>query len=225
MGIEVAIAAANFRMGRNLWLWNSIVFLAGLILKSQHVLTSLEQNQAILGIFYVVGISSIIAYFWFSILTRETFPEFCLDARNRIRLLGAAGVGAGGFFWFCRGLPGGNGKIRLGHAQAGLEWLVVLGLEVVDSGRFLLFLHAARGHEQSAHGMGYPRTVEGFFHAFTRVNTRRPIPPTLSTTQCACDPTRHARDRHRGRIQLGYMFLALVPFLFFRKMHRVNGHG
>src|SRR4029077_14340661 len=33
MGIEVAIAAASFRMGRNLFLWNCIVFLAGLILK------------------------------------------------------------------------------------------------------------------------------------------------------------------------------------------------
>jgi hypothetical protein len=32
MGIEVAIAAANFRLGRALWLGNSAIFLAGLIL-------------------------------------------------------------------------------------------------------------------------------------------------------------------------------------------------
>src|SRR5215472_10420892 len=47
MGIEVAIAAANFRMGRNLFLWNSIVYLAGLILKSEHMLTTLDQNPAV----------------------------------------------------------------------------------------------------------------------------------------------------------------------------------
>src|SRR6266568_1989784 len=80
MGIEVAIAAANFRMGRSLFLWNSIVYLAGLVLKSEHMLSTLEQNPAVFVIFNVVGVCSIIAYFSFAFLTRETFPEFCLDA-------------------------------------------------------------------------------------------------------------------------------------------------
>src|SRR5206468_937556 len=40
MGIEVAIAAAHFRMGRNLFLWNSVIYLGGLILKHNHVLTA-----------------------------------------------------------------------------------------------------------------------------------------------------------------------------------------
>src|SRR5881409_282071 len=48
MGIEVAIAAANFRLGRNLWLGNSIIYLAGLILKSQGMLGALDANHAIL---------------------------------------------------------------------------------------------------------------------------------------------------------------------------------
>src|SRR5215467_8913206 len=80
MGIEVAIAAANHRMGRALFLANSFVYLAGLILKQEHILTALEQNQAVLAIYHVVGIVSIIAYVWFAYLTKETFPEFCLDA-------------------------------------------------------------------------------------------------------------------------------------------------
>src|SRR5882724_7887504 len=54
MGIEVAIAAANFRVGPNPWLWNSIVYLRRLILKTQSGLTAPEQNSAILGIFHVV---------------------------------------------------------------------------------------------------------------------------------------------------------------------------
>src|SRR5882672_7108094 len=80
MGIEVAIAAANFRMGRNLFLGNSVIYLAGLILKQKHMLGALEANPAILTIFHVVGACSIASYFWFTILTRETFPELCLDA-------------------------------------------------------------------------------------------------------------------------------------------------
>src|SRR3954466_7266078 len=64
MGIEVAIAAASFRMGLNLFLGNSIIYIAGLILK----LPSPDANPAIFIIFNVVGIASIIAYIWFSIL-------------------------------------------------------------------------------------------------------------------------------------------------------------
>src|SRR3989441_12568296 len=44
IGIEVAIAAANLRIGRYLWLGNSIIYLGGLILKQQHILTALENN-------------------------------------------------------------------------------------------------------------------------------------------------------------------------------------
>src|SRR5882724_12042523 len=100
MGIEVAIAAANFRMGRNLWLWNSIVYLAGLVLKSEHMLSTLEQNPAVFVIFNVVGVCSIIAYFSFAFLTRETFPEFCLDACQAATILLIAGaIASGGYFW------------------------------------------------------------------------------------------------------------------------------
>src|SRR5580765_3053727 len=80
MGIEVAIAAASFRMGRYLFLGNSIIYIAGLVLKQQHILTALDQNQAIFVIFNVVGVLSIACYCWFSILSKETLPEFCLDA-------------------------------------------------------------------------------------------------------------------------------------------------
>src|SRR5205809_3411682 len=66
MGIEIAIAAANFRMGRQLFLGNSIIYIGGLILK----VPSPEANPAIFTIFNVVGVLSIIAYLWFTVLTR-----------------------------------------------------------------------------------------------------------------------------------------------------------
>src|SRR5437868_655760 len=75
IGIEVAIAAANFRMGRYLFLGNGIIYLGGLILKQQHILTALDQNQAVFVIFNVVGVCSIAAYIWFALRTKESLPE------------------------------------------------------------------------------------------------------------------------------------------------------
>src|SRR5262249_19188368 len=98
IGIEVAIAAASPRMGRALLLANSFVYLAGLILKSEHILTALEQNQAVLAIYHVVGICSIIAYVWFSYLSKETFAEFCLEACQSAFFLCVAAIPALGFF-------------------------------------------------------------------------------------------------------------------------------
>ena len=44
MGIEVAIAAAHFRLGRWLFLGNSICYVAGLLLKQQGMITTLDAN-------------------------------------------------------------------------------------------------------------------------------------------------------------------------------------
>src|SRR5437879_4816755 len=55
LGIEVAIAAASFKMGRNLFLGNSVVYLCAWILSSEHIVTALEANHSIFVIFHVVG--------------------------------------------------------------------------------------------------------------------------------------------------------------------------
>src|SRR5437667_12415985 len=56
MGLEVAIALTDFRMGRYLFLGNSVLYFAGLILKSRHILTTLEANPAVFAVFNVVGV-------------------------------------------------------------------------------------------------------------------------------------------------------------------------
>jgi len=60
IGIEIAIAAANFRMGRQLFLGNSIIYIGGLILNEAHMLPMLEANPAVFRIFHIVGIISIL---------------------------------------------------------------------------------------------------------------------------------------------------------------------
>ncbi|PYJ08531.1 MAG: hypothetical protein DME25_01315, partial [Verrucomicrobia bacterium] len=86
IGIEVAIAAANFRMGRYLFLGNSIIFFAGLILSVPNP----DANRAVFNIFLVIGVTSILAYFWFIFLTRETLPELGVDAFLTAKLLAFA---------------------------------------------------------------------------------------------------------------------------------------
>ena len=68
---------------------------------------------------------------------------------------------------------------------------------------------------------GYPRTVEGFFHALSRGQYEQPNPTNLFT-----EPVRFASQL--GMLVEGvadeftwvYMFIALVPFVFFFKMQK-----
>ncbi len=224
MGIEVAIAAANFRMGRNLFLWNSIVYFAGLILKSEHMLSILEQNPAVVVIFHVVGLCSLTAYFVFAYLTRESFLEFCLDAAQTATvLLLTVAVAHGGFFWLLT-VAGAAGVIKLGWdtRKIGTEWLVVLGLGLcwVLGASFYFYMPLA-GMTNPPMEWGYPRTVEGFFHAFTRGQYEKTNPsdifhhPLIFLTQLGM--------LGKGIIEefnWVYAFLALVPFAFFFKLHR-----
>ncbi len=224
MGLEVAIAAASYRMGRTLFLGNSIIFLGGLILKAEHILTALEQNQAVFVIFIVVGVCSIAAYFWFSILTRETFSEFCLDVCLTIFLLSLpAALGQGPVFLLLA-LLGLAGLIKFAFDthRLGLEWLVIIAC----GGCWLLgaafyFYMPLAGMSNPPMEWGYPRTVEGFFHAFTRGQYEKTNPsdiihhPGVFLTQLGMLATGIVEE-----FNWVYMFLALVPFLFFFKMHR-----
>src|SRR6185295_5078002 len=74
MGLEIAIAAADFKMGRSLFLWNTIAYICGLILKQEKMLFT-DTNEMVFVIFNVVGICSMVAYVWFATFTKETFQE------------------------------------------------------------------------------------------------------------------------------------------------------
>ena len=224
MGIEVAIAAANFRLGRSLWLGNSIVYLSGLILKQQHILTALEQNQAVFVIFNVVGVCSLAAYLWFAFLTKEALAEVGLDlcmAGFFLALAAARGAGAWKLWVALAALAGwvvlGAKNWRLGH-----EWLVTILLGVCWlAGAGFYFYMPLAGMTNPPMQWGYPRTVEGFIHAFTRGQYDRTNP-----TDVIHDPMRFLTQLSMlgtGIIEefnWVYAFLALIPFLFFLRLHR-----
>ncbi len=225
IGIEVAIAAADFRMGRYLFFGNSILFFAGLVLNSQGMLSALDQNPAVYLMFMVVGVCSLIAYGWFMYLTKQTFPEMCLDAcLTAFVLLACVAIGQHSFFLVLLALAalGAVIKFAIDTWKIGYEWLVVILLGVcwILGASFYFYMPLA-GMTDPPMQWGYPRTVEGFIHAFTRGQYEKMTPSDI-----AGDPFRFLNQivmlgvGIKDEFNLLFAFLALVPFLFFFKMHK-----
>lgn len=224
MGLEVAIAAADMRLGRFLFLGNGIIYICGLILKSVHMITALDANPAIFAIFNAVGIGSIAAYIWFTVLTKETFDEFALDATMAGIFIFLSLAPVIGFFSILLAIASLVGFVQFARKtrRLGLEWLVVLicGICWLAGSAFYLYMPLA-GMTNPPMQWGYPRTVEGFIHAFTRGQYEKANP-----TDIIGDPLRFINQL----IRLGsgiveefnwvYVFLAVVPFLFFKQLHK-----
>jgi tetratricopeptide (TPR) repeat protein len=103
-----------------------------------------------------------------------------------------------------------------------MEWLVIIicGACWVAGASFYFYMPLA-GMTNPPMEWGYPRTVEGFIHAFTRGQYEKTNP-----TNIIGDPMRFITQL--GMMGTGiveefnwvYAFLALIPFIFFLKMHR-----
>jgi tetratricopeptide (TPR) repeat protein len=175
MGIEVCIAIALPRLGRDLFLGNSMIFVLGLIGMGTNRVQALNDLAPMFkGIFYVVGIGSITACIWLSLKTKKLGTEWkAVLFMGLLWLLGAA-------FYFYEPISG--------MTDPPMQW-------------------------------GYPRTVEGFFHALSRGQYEKSNP-----TDVIHDPGRFVTQL--GLLVSGladsfgwvYLFIALLPFLFVWQM-------
>ena len=172
MGIEVAIALASPRLGRDLFLGNSIIFLGGLMcmgtVPALQNMSSIEKE-----LFYIVGIGSLAAGGWLAMETKGFLSEW-----KTVVFMG-------------------------------LAWVV---------GVSVYFYEPVSGMTDPPMQWGYPRTVEGFFHALSRGQYE----------------TAHGTsDFRKFLFQLWYivqglsesfnwvyMFIGLLPFGFLLKMHK-----
>ena len=177
MGIEIGVAMCQVRLGRDLFLANSLVYIGALIAKSQHLLPGLDAAAPmVFNIFNAVGIASIVACVWLAIQTASIATEW-----KAVILMGVLWL-AGASFYFYEPLAG--------MTDPPMQW-------------------------------GYPRTVEGFWHALTRGQYDK------------VNPTDIFHDFHHFLIELGmlvegvadafswvYMFFALLPLFFIFKMQK-----
>lgn len=175
MGIEVAIALASPRLGRDLFLGNSIIFLVGLM--CMNTVPALQNMSSIeKDLFYIVGVGSLAAGGWLAIETKGFLSEW----------------------------------------KTGLIMLVVWIVGVC-----FYFYEPISCMTDPPMQWGYPRTVEGFFHALSRGQYE-----TATSYDIFTNPGRFA-------FQLGYLveglsesfnwvyvFIGLLPFAYLLKMHK-----
>lgn len=220
MGLQVAIAAADYKMGRSMFKWCSVAFLCGWILHLQNLLFT-ETNPMVFKIFNVVGIGEIVCYVWFAALTRATLQEITRDIMLALGLiLCAAFLNAFGVFLLVAGFATAfylNRKNKLSW-----EWSVALvcGALWLAGAAFYLYMPIA-GMTCPPMQWGYPRTEEGFWHALTRGQYEKTNP-----TNFIDDPFRFFSQLQmffEGVVEefnWVYALIALVPFLYFARMQK-----
>src|ERR1039458_1305555 len=175
VGIEVAIALALPRLGRDMFLCNSAIYLVGLMLMNTvpalHNMSSIENI-----LFNMVGIGSILAGGWLAMETKGFLSEW-----KSVVLMGVAwAVGVSVYFY----------EPISGMTDPPMQW-------------------------------GYPRTVEGFFHALSRGQYE-----STHGTNVFSDPKRFAFQLWyivqglSEAFSWVYMFIGLLPFAFLLKMHK-----
>jgi tetratricopeptide (TPR) repeat protein len=176
MGIEVLIALVLPKLGRDLFLTNSIIYLIGLMLMGIGNIPAINNMASIeVALFHIVGIGSILAGVGLWMKTGEIFTEW---------------------------------KTVL---FMGLVWCV---------GISFYFYMPVSGMTCPPMQWGYPRTVEGFFHALSRGQYE-----TLHGTNIFQNPSQfvfqiwYLMDGLAGSFSWVYMFVGLLPFLFLKKMH------
>ncbi len=175
MGIEVGIAVALPRLGRDLFFGNSIIYVLGvfaLITNSFPPLSNL--SPMFINIFHAVGIGSIAACVWLGLKTKSLATEW--KSVIFMALLWLAGAA----FYFYEPISG--------MTCPPMQW-------------------------------GYPRTVEGFFHALSRGQYEKSNP-----TDIFADPMRFIMQLNLLVTGLSQSFswvcilLAVLPFLFIFRM-------
>src|SRR5713226_2529299 len=71
LALEVAISVVQPKLGRDLWFWNSLCCIGGLVAKENGMLTVLQDNDPLLWHFVGIGVVSMIAWIYLVTKTRK----------------------------------------------------------------------------------------------------------------------------------------------------------
>jgi tetratricopeptide (TPR) repeat protein len=175
MGIEVAIALALPRLGRDMFLSNSAIYLVGLMLMNS--VPALKNMSSIeVTLFHMVGVGSLVAGGWLAMETKGFLSEW-----KSVVLMGVAwALGVCAYFY----------EPVSGMTCPPMQW-------------------------------GYPRTVEGFFHALSRGQYE-----SIQSYNVFSDPKHFAFQLWyivqglSESFSWVYMFIGLLPFAFLLRMHK-----
>ena len=177
VGVEILVAMVLPRLGRDLFLVNSIIYLIILYFIGQgtvpalNAMTNTEKN-----IFHLVGIGSILTSGWLGLKFNQIATEW-----KSVLIMGLMWVAAVLVYFY---------EPIAGMSCPPMQW-------------------------------GYPRTVEGFFHALSRGQYG-----SGEGTNIFHDPSRalfqmwYLIKGLSESFSWVYMFIGLLPFVFLTKMHK-----
>lgn len=192
MGLEVLILAVKPRLGREFLFWNVFIYLALLAIGP----SLLAGNKMVYLFFNIVGLGSIAGWTWISVrekreisgyigggivvLTTLLFLLLKLQIKsptNNEEAAKAAEALSNIVFLPWVGLAGivvlrliaAVDSVFIDKARRSWHWLVTLGSGLAFAGGMSFYLYMAiAGMSNPPMQWGYPRTLEGFIHAFTR---------------------------------------------------------
>lgn len=235
LGLEAAIVAVHPRLGRDLFFWNSVVYLGGLVGLKMNLIGVLAQNASLLVIYHLIGLTSIIAWIYLAFRTGKTALELARDVAM-VAALGYVLAVMGhitNYFTYFEYKKGafllfnlfGLGVIAafvyliLQTRRGTREWVAALvsgGFWSLGAAFYLYMPLASMSNPPL--NWGYPRTVFGFFHAFTRGQYER-INPTTNLWTFLQQIWMYITGAIE-EFNLIYLLLALVPFFFYKRMQK-----
>ncbi len=236
MGIEIGIACTQPKLGRDLFFCNGLAWAVLFVLAKTGVWSSFAQaNPTVFLIFNAIGVASALACLGLAIPLRMTAPWTKRDARISwcgaglltLLILVAWNVGADlGGPSFGIAFVAIVGLVAVIWALGLLsEWPACLGMGILwILGASFYFYEAIAGMTNPPMEWGYPRTVEGFFHALTRgqydkINPTNLIHNPMLFSELAAQFWLLIKGV-ADAFNWVYMFFALLPFLFIFKMKR-----
>ncbi len=202
MALEIGVVAASPKVGRDLLFWNVVVFIGAFFLASKDYLPSLKENGPVMIIFCLIGLLSIVGWLTLAYTTKKPFIELVRESAL-VAWLGCFGLvvaditsyteifqgNRAGFFLTCLGFFGALGTFVgltffprvFGLKPLGTEWgkAFSCGIAWAIGSAFYIYMPLA-GMSNPPLNWGYPRTVTGFIHAFTRGQYERIHPTTDS---------------------------------------------
>jgi tetratricopeptide (TPR) repeat protein len=248
LGIEVAILAADYKVGRNLFACNGLVYFCGLVLKLKGVLVCFDGNTLLFSLYNVIGVGSLYVFLWYSLKGKRSTRAFVLLGHFFINAVvfvvwfknagkpGAA-MSEGDFtqfmiflnpvlvpliYLFCLLTNTAETVIPFQGKALWREWSPPwIGLFCWISGAAFYLYMPITSMTNPPMNWGYARTYEGFWHAFSRGQYG-----TTNPSDVFGHPFRFlsqmlmALEGVVEEFNWVYVLIALVPFLFFLRMQK-----
>src|SRR5436190_4108720 len=233
----VLMVVVQAKLGRSTLFWVGLACVLGLILNNKGELSLLSGNTPVMFGFVLVGVVGTIGWIWLSVVTRATASDIVRDLT-----IGAVAI-LSLVIWGMSGLIVLLSLLLLGFAGADIyywsqkkitpwmpHWRKTMGafLFFMAGAAFYLYMPLASMTNPPLN-WGYPRTVGGFVHAFTRGQYER-IHPTSGNGRNIAEQTINWVTTYAKQVKfilidgpveefsIGLLLIGLVPLLFFKKL-------